>query len=272
MRIKLSKLPAVTMAVAMTMVMLSLAHAPDAAADAVDEITVTSAEHKTPVVELYTSEGCSSCPRADDWLRQLGQSLDRDFRAVLLAFHVDYWNYLGWPDPYSKPAFTARQRQAAANNRQRNIYTPEFTVDGREARGGANIIQSIQHANTQKARADITMRIVRHGDNAIRARIDIDNRAKAHAYQAHLAVYESGITRRIGGGENRGRTLMHDFVVRHWSAPITLRAGANQTEFDLDIPPDWHAPNLGFAVVVQKRDTFETLQAVNTSLAALFPG
>ncbi len=266
MRMKNPKLPAV---VAATLLLsLSCAYAADDA-----RIEVTSGEFKTPVVELYTSEGCSSCPRADNWLRKLGQTLDRDFSAVLLAFHVDYWNYLGWTDPYSKPAFTARQREAAANNRQRNIYTPEFMVDGREARGGTNIIRSIQTANLQKAEATIVLSVTRHGANAIRARIDVDNGAHdGGAYRAHLAIYESGITRQIGGGENHGRTLKHDFVVRHWSAPIAIRRGANQAGVDVDIPADWNKPNLGLAVVVQKRDTFETLQAVNTSLAALFPG
>lgn len=264
------------------------------AADALNEpaIEISSGEFKTPVVELYTSEGCSSCPPADDWLRKLGASLERDFNAVLLAFHVDYWNYLGWPDPYSKPEFTDRQRFAAANHRRRTIYTPAFLVDGREARAGRRIVRAIENANAQPAQADIEARVVRrgngvdngddhgddHGDNnsggdVIRARIEVDNNApNAAHYQMHVAVYESGITRRIGGGENRGRTLKHDFVVRHWSAPIVIRRGLNHAEVDVDIPADWRRPNLGLAVVIQNRRTFETLQAVSASLAELFSG
>lgn len=245
-----------------------------AAADAPVELQVeaSSGPFRTPVVELYTSEGCSSCPPADDWLRQLGASLNRDFSAVPLAFHVDYWNYLGWPDPYSRPAFTARQRQAAANNRRRTIYTPAFLVDGRETRGGAAVVRSIESANAQKAQARVAVRVVRRDDGAgIRALIEVDNNAPgASVYAAHVAVYENGITRRIGAGENRGRTLKHDFVVRHWSAPIFIRRGVNRSEVDVDIPADWNRPNLGLAVVVQNRRTFRTLQAVNTSLAALF--
>lgn len=237
------------------------------------QVEASSGPFRTPVVELYTSEGCSSCPPADDWLRQLGASLNRDFSAVPLAFHVDYWNYLGWPDPYSKPAFTARQRQAAANNRRRTIYTPAFLVDGREMRGGAAVVRLIENANAQPAQARVALRVVRHGAGGIRARIEVDNSAPGDSvYAAHVAVYENGITRQIGAGENRGRTLKHDFVVRHWSAPIFIRRGVNRSEVDVEIPADWNRPNLGLAVVVQNRKTFETLQAVSASLAPLFPG
>jgi len=282
----------------------------DTVTDASRVIEITSADSKTAVVELYTSEGCSSCPPADEYLRKLGASIAADFNAVPLAFHVDYWNYLGWPDPYSKPAFTARQRQAAANNRRRSIYTPAFFVDGVEARAGRQIIRAIEAANATPAEARIDVRIVRiagdgagsvgvgagsagvggagdgvsadgagagngDSDNAdiIRAHIDIDNRAIAGAhYQAHVAVYESGIARRIGAGENRGRTLKHDFVVRHWSAPFFIRQGKNQTQVEVVIPPDWHRPNLGLAVIIQNRRTFATLQSIRTPLARLFSG
>ena len=236
------------------------------------QISMTSSEYRTPVVELYTSEGCSSCPSADDWLRQLGESLDQDFNAVPLAFHVDYWNYLGWTDPYSKPSFTERQREVAANNRQRSLYTPEFLVDGQEARRGGGIIQSIYHANSQKAKVTIVVNAVSHDLNQISTRIEVDNQSELGNADAYIAVYENGITRKIGGGENHGKTLKHDFVVRHWSAPIAIRRGANNAAVDLEIPADWKRPNLGLAVLVLDRDSGETLQAVNGSLAALFPG
>ena len=234
-----------------------------------ERISVTSGELRTPVVELYTSEGCSSCPPADRWLRQLGRSLDGDFRAVPLAFHVDYWNYLGWIDPYSKPAYTKRQREAPANHR-RGIYTPQFLVDGRKARGAAAIIRAIRNANGQRAEATIVARVARRGADAIAARISVDNRSSGEYIQAHLAVHESGLVRQIGAGENRGKTLLHDFVVRHWSEPIAIRRGANDAEVVLKIPEDWARLNLGLAVVVLDRATGETLQSVNTSLAPLF--
>ena len=75
------------------------------------KISVSSGDYRTPVVELYTSEGCSSCPPADAWISKLGDALNDDFHAVPLAFHVDYWNYLGWEDPFSRSEFTTRQRE-----------------------------------------------------------------------------------------------------------------------------------------------------------------
>ena len=110
-------------------------------------ITITSHTNIVPVVELYTSEGCSSCPPADEWLSQLGEPLYENFRAVPLAFHVDYWNYLGWKDPYSSEQYTERQKDTAHKNRQRTIYTPQFTVTGRDTRGVHKVLERIRKAN-----------------------------------------------------------------------------------------------------------------------------
>ena len=92
---------------------------------------------------------------------------------------------------------------------------------------------------------------------------------RAHA---HVVIYESGITREIGAGENRGKTLKHDFVVRHLSAPIALRHGANHAVREVGIPAHWNKRNLGLAVIVLDPGTGQTVQAVNESLGALFPG
>ena len=230
-------------------------------------LAATSRATVSPLVELYTSEGCSSCPAADDWLRQLGASLAQNFHAVPLAFHVDYWNRLGWTDPYSKPAFSARQREVAARVQQRAIYTPQFTVDGRDARGGANIIRAIRTANARPAQAHIKLHI-RRAANGIAVRIEVDS---AHdSAQAYLALYESGITRQIGGGENRGKTLRHDFVVRHFSRPFAIRRGANRDDRALNLPADWQRANLGVAVLVLDRASGATVQTLNASLAPLF--
>jgi len=137
-------------------------------------------------------------------------------------------------------------------------------------------VRAIESANAQPAHARIALRVARIGGDdgdAIRARIEVDNNAPGAAhYHAHVAVFENGITRRIGAGENRGRTLKHDFVVRHWSAPIAIARGHNRAQVEVDIPADWNRPNLGFAVVVQNRRTFATLQALSASLAPLFDG
>ena len=82
----------------------------------------------TPVVELYTSEGCSSCPPADRWYSSLKTQHGVESQAVIQAFHVGYWDYIGWVDRFASPAYTARQRQIAQWNNQRSIYTPQFVT------------------------------------------------------------------------------------------------------------------------------------------------
>ena len=232
------------------------------------EIVVTSSDEKTPLVELYTSEGCSSCPPADDWLRALGDSLDENLRAVPLAFHVDYWDYLGWRDPFAKPAFSLRQKIVAAKIRSNIMYTPALIVDGRESRRGKNALRNIKTANAQTAKARIEARIARGDNGNIAVDIKLNNHSGA-PLETFLAVYERGITRDIGAGENRGRTLQHDFVVRHWSAPMRMRGGENHARVQVALPKDWQRRNLGLAVVALSRDG-ATVQAVSTSLAELF--
>ena len=233
-----------------------------------ENIRVSSGLYRTPVVELYTSEGCSSCPLADAWVSKLGDALSDEFHAVPLAFHVDYWNYLGWEDPFSRAAFTARQRELAANNRQRSIYTPEFAVSGRETRGTTAVVQAIRNANAELAEVKIEMDLMTQGENAVAASLRINTSSDGAAL--YLAVFENNIDREIGGGENRGRTLHHDFVVRHWQRAALLPSGPYQGNHSLNLDEDWQRQNLGLAAVVIERDSGKTLQAVSAPLERLF--
>ncbi len=234
------------------------------------EVTVTSGPTITPVVELYTSEGCSSCPPADEWIAKLGTTLSEDFHAVPLAFHVDYWNRLGWPDPYSDAAYTDRQRVLALLNRQRSIYTPEFLVSGEESRGTNAVVSAIVSANEKLAPVTITYG-VRSEDNQLVADMSILN--SVEDAPLFLAVYESNIVREIGAGENRGRTLHHDFVVRHWQKVDTLKSGSYEKQHKVPVGKDWNQQNLGFAVVVFDPSNWATLQALRTPLDEVFsPG
>jgi hypothetical protein len=232
------------------------------------KVSVSSSDYRTPVVELYTSEGCSSCPRADAWISKLGDTLSDEFHAVPLAFHVDYWNYLGWEDPFSRSEFTTRQQELAANNRQHNIYTPELAVSGRETRGTTAVVQAIRNANTELAEVMITMDLIAKDGNRIAAALNIDN-ANDDA-ELYIAVYENDISREIGAGENRGRTLHHDFVVRHWVRATSLPAGPYQGSHWVNLNHSWERQNLGVAAVVVERSSGKTLQAVSAPLAELF--
>ena len=98
-------------------------------------LTFTSGEQQVSLIELYTSEGCSSCPPADRFVRSLGKQ-DGLFSAFIpLAFHVDYWDYIGWADPYASPAFSERQRRYAQRQDISRVYTPGFFINGNEWRG-----------------------------------------------------------------------------------------------------------------------------------------
>src|SRR5215218_3837153 len=100
------------------------------------ECTATSARHRVPLLELYTSEGCDSCPPADRWISSLASRGYGSDRVVVLAFHVDYWDRLGWPDRFAQTRFTERQRAINDRNRSRVIYTPQLVLNGKDYRRG----------------------------------------------------------------------------------------------------------------------------------------
>jgi hypothetical protein len=219
------------------------------------------------LVELYTSEGCSSCPPADRWLSSLESAARASGGLVPLALHVDYWDYIGWKDPYARPAFTARQRTIAALQHARFVYTPQVLLQGRDFRGwGSSAFQqALARINAQPARAEISLAIERQGEGALRleasARVpDPKRRATAALY---LALYQNNLSSRVEAGENQGRTLAHDFVVRDWIGPIEFAGdGRVRDRRSLALPPGAAGSNTGVAAFVQDRGTAEVLQAL----------
>lgn len=155
------------------------------------------------MLELYTSEGCSSCPPADTWLGTLQQDsrLWREF--VPVAFHVDYWDSLGWPDPFASPKWTARQRTYAARWRSRRIYTPGFVLNGNEWRSKTIPRSSRTPVGNLRLEVKGAQVLVTFRPLAGRQR----------SYDVHVAQLGSGLASEVTAGENRGRTLNHDFVV-----------------------------------------------------------
>ena len=195
-----------------------LALAAIAAAPAVQAQTCSarSPAHTVAQVERYTSEGCSSCPPADQFLSsRRGAGLRAD-QAVLLSLHVDYWNDIGWKDPYSQAAFTARQRWLSDLAHTRTIYTPEFFVAGKEARNWSDGLEpAIKRVNALPAQANIAISMGQP------LRVSASGPAGAKLY---LALVENGLATKVSAGENNGRTLRHDYVVREWAAPVVLGA------------------------------------------------
>ncbi|WP_161974613.1 DUF1223 domain-containing protein [Piscinibacter terrae] len=155
------------------------------------------------LVELYTSEGCNSCPPADRWLSSLKSRVD----VVPLAFHVDYWDRLGWKDRFGSAAFSQRQGQQLAVNGSRFAYTPQVVVDGADQRGGPRLPSS-RHASP----VAIEMTQAPAGGDTT-ASISLAAPA-GMTLAAYWAVTESGHRSDVSAGENQGVTLLHDFVVR----------------------------------------------------------
>jgi hypothetical protein len=216
-----------------------------------------SAPERTALLELYTSEGCSSCPPAEAWLLGLKDSprLWKDFAPV--AFHVDYWNYLGWKDRWSDAAFTERQRTYARLWHSENIYTPEFVLDGQEWR---NWIAGKNGPAAEGAHAGI-LTVVSTDTNNWTANFAPEKMADA-PYEIHAALLAGGIFSDVKAGENAGRRLNHDFVVVNLvQTGLTTGNGVAGGKFILNAPRSSTGKTLALTVWVTRAGQMEPLQS-----------
>jgi hypothetical protein len=224
------------------------------------ECTVRSGTATAALVELYTSEGCDSCPPADRWLSGLAAAGFGTGRVVPLALHVDYWDYIGWKDPFAQPLFAARQREIAAVGRTRVVYTPQVVLAGKDYRGWparSRFAEAVAAINATPARAGIELAI---GAGEIRAQANVprpEDRADAALF---VAAYENGLSNRVTAGENRGATLQHDYVARQWWGPLAL--DATGTASIARPVSGQRIASGGVAAFVQSRRTGEVLQAL----------
>lgn len=235
-----------------------------------ESVTCQSSERQTALLELYTSEGCSSCPPAERWLSGLKDSpaLWKEF--VPLAFHVDYWNHLGWRDAWSSPEFTKRQNAYAQLWQTETIYTPEFVLNGSEWRGG-------WMTRTIPAPTDVKVGVLmakRAGTNRWEVSF-APVHADASGYEVNVALLESELSSDVKAGENRGRKLIHDFaVVKLTKATLSLHSGAWRGE--LLLPPPLKAPTgrLALAFWITRVGQMQPIQATGCWLpsATAFAG
>jgi len=187
--------------------------------------TAHSDAEAVAVLELFTSEGCSSCPPADRLLRSLVQSARTDDRPIYaLSFHVDYWNRLGWEDPYSDPAYSERQRRYS-QRLDVDTYTPQIVVNGRQAMVGSRsgeVQTAIKSALDTSARIDVDLDLQTTDGLAVTHKLTGELPEDA---TLRLAVVERGLSQDVSRGENAGRTLRHANVVRGFTTVPASRTG-----------------------------------------------
>ncbi|MGM9491628.1 DUF1223 domain-containing protein [Ideonella sp. YS5] len=182
------------------------------------------------VIELYTSEGCSSCPPADQWIA----GLPTDGSVLALAFHVDYWDDLGWADRFGDAAYTARQRQIQSASGARFVYTPQVVANGRDFPGWRQLKPSVWPAGASNALpADAPRLDLRRDGQQLVA--EIGPAPGTIRLAGYWALVEDGHASHVGRGENAGRALRHEHVVRRYE-PVAAWAAHSATERRWSVP------------------------------------
>jgi hypothetical protein len=223
----------------------------------------TSPKNTVALVELYTSQGCSSCPPADRWLSQLPSRIDAT-RAIPLALHVGYWDYIGWKDPFAKREFNDRQSQLAALNGNRTRYTPGVFVQGRETNWSSGAFDAqLRAVNQRPAVATIKLDNVetQGGKVGVRVHAELATPNVAKNPRMFVALVQNGISTKVTAGENRGETLANDRVTRAWSGPLPIGTQAVSLEVPATAARD-------LALVAFIEDDTGVLQALQLPLAS----
>lgn len=192
-------------------------------------VTFDSGESRVSLIELFTSEACSSCPPADAWISKLRSSPDLWKNFVPVVLHVDYWDHLGWSDRFAKAKFTARQRRYASVWRSDSVYTPAFVVNGKEWHGWLEG-RGIPATESKAGRLHVTLT----NGTEITAMFTPEANAPAQL-QLDVALLGMNLASDVKRGENSGRKLSHDFVILQ-STTTKLSANRNQWNGSSSLP------------------------------------
>ena len=239
-------------------------------------IHAAGAPERVPVVvELFTSEGCSDCPPADNVLAQLAAQPVPGADIIALGEHVDYWDKQGWKDPFSSSAFTARQVDYGRALHVENIYTPQMIVNGRDEFVGSNYtaaadaIARATRASKQQLAVSMTVERTSSSDAFVRLNVDAPHGVTSpHPADVFLAVTEDGLTSKVERGENRGKTLLHVGVVRQlqiaasWDGKKRPWSGSG----DVHLEPQWQLKNARVVAFVQDHSSRAIIGAVSAPL------
>lgn len=212
------------------------------------------AQSRPAVLELFTSQGCSSCPPAEKLINELAQRPD----VLALTFHVDYWDDLGWRDRFSSPLATQRQRDYARRLRLTSVYTPQAIIDGHEDLVGSNRVAIEAALRAPRVGTPIALSVSQG-----RVRADIGAQTKAAASDVLLVAYLRSAVSPIGRGENAGRTIQESNVVRGWRVLGQWRGPSQQFDAPIDTLP---LDATDVAVLVQSHEEGAIVGAAHIAL------
>ncbi len=258
-----------------------------------------SASVSPVIIELFTSHGCSSCPPADEVLTRLANDPELRESVIPLSMHIDYWDSDSWTDPFSQNQFTERQKQYARLFRARGVYTPQMVFNGRWETLGSDskrVHKAIQTAQNTKVIGAIEFdaehnRGAESDPETNRTQDTISVHIQSHIFdepivpiknlQLMLAVFENGLATEVGGGENNGRTLHNNRVVREFLEADTVSAASGTVQsgdYSVVLQPEWNVENLGVAVFLQHPQTraihgvaSKSLSSASRSLTPSYP-
>jgi len=228
---------------------------------------VSSGKFITPVVELYTSEGCSSCPPADRWLSQ--QVRRSDINANFLAFHVDYWDDIGWPDKFASHNYTLRQSARAQLAGSNRVYTPQVMIGQQTGVSWSWPDRSetyIKQANAELAQASLALQAQGSGSQW-RAKVQMSSKYALPNTQWYLAVYQDGLSSQVRAGENAGKLLQHDRVVRQWLGPYRLSGTNTSKDFTISLSNAAVMGQTGLLAVLENPANGQVLQSLKLPLS-----
>ncbi len=215
-----------------------------------------SSQQATTLIELYTSEGCSSCPPADQWLSRLKHSKKLWHDLIPIAFHVDYWDDLGWKDPYASRENSNRQLNYHLQNHLSSVYTPGFVVSGNEWRGffsGKNLPDPHTTHHVGKLTVEIEA-----------DQLKINFSGKKQTLDFHIALLAFDLTNAIKSGENSGRLLKHDFVaIEH----TTVESNTNEVLLTMPQLEEMRKNKRALVVWVNSKLSLKPIQAVGGPLS-----
>lgn len=241
-------------------------------ADAKSE-TVGTASSAAVLVELFTSEGCSSCPPADKLLTDLEQTQPiKEAQVVALSEHVDYWNRLGWKDPFSSAEFTRRQTEYSRVLGNEDIYTPQMIVDGRTEFVGSKrglAFEAIAKA-AQSPKADVKLVFTKSAANSVTLSLGLENVpevSRGDKAEVMLAITENGLLSKVSRGENSGRQLAHSVVTRKLIKIGAVEGKAFSAEPTIRLDSTWKLQNMKAVVFVQERSSRRVLGAAAIKLS-----